>query len=649
MSLHSLFQPLLFSVFLSTSFVSMGGEVKVTRAPYLQLATESSQVIVWRTDGEVKPVVRIGKAMDGLGIPAEKVLVKHSEHLSQGKSVTRAPKGTMQYEASISGLEADTVYYYAIYHGEQRVTPSDASYSFKTHPKIGDKGETKFWIVGDSGTGGKEQKEVHEGMKKFVGEERLDGFIHVGDMAYGSGTDREFSEKFFPVYETTLRNTVCWPSMGNHEGKSSQGESAAGPYYDAYVLPASAEAGGLASGTETYYSFDYGNIHFICLNSHDLDRSPTAAMAQWLKADLEKTKADWLVAFFHHPPYTKGSHDSDKEEQLIEMRENIMPILESGGVDAVFTGHSHIYERSMLIDGAYETPSKNEGVVLDDGDGDPREGGDGSYRKSGGLAPNNGTVQVVVGHGGAKLRRKANHVLMSQVILMHGSVIMETAGNKLMLTMVSSRGQEEDYCVIEKGGKVERKIVASPRKPELKIAKGILAKTGFKMPKKHDPIFGKHTEWEYLAGSNLHAAKGWNDLGFDTSNWKRGKAGFGYGDKDDHTVLDMRDKYTVVYTRKEFEMGDLSKLKGVGLAAKYDDGFIAYVNGVQVVRSLVDYGEGASAKGFHKHEAKEYEFFPLDRYRKHFKKGKNVIAVEGHNADMGSSDFTLDAFLTIRK
>ncbi len=649
MSFNYLFIPLLFGAFLSASVLSNGEDVKVTRAPYLQLATDSTQVIVWRTDGEVKPVVRIGKAMDALDIPAEKVLVKRGEHLSQGKAVTIAAKGTIQYEAYLSGLEADTVYYYAIYHGEQRVTPSDASYYFKTHPKIGEKGGAKFWIVGDSGTGGREQKEVHEGMKKFVGDERLDGFIHVGDMAYGSGTDSEFSEKFFPVYETTLRNTVCWASMGNHEGKSSKGESATGPYYDAYVLPASAEAGGLASGTETYYSFDYGNIHFICLNSHDLDRSPSGAMAQWLKADLERTKADWLVAFFHHPPYTKGSHDSDKEKQLVEMRENIMPILESGGVDAVFTGHSHIYERSMLIDGAYETPSTNEGVVLNDGDGDPREGGDGSYRKSAGLAANNGTVQLVVGHGGARLRRKANHVLMSQVILMHGSVIMETAGNKLILRMVSSSGKVEDYCVIEKGGKVERNIVANPRDPELKLAKEVLAETGAKMPKNHVPVVEKHAEWEYLAGAGLHAAKGWNDLSFDTSTWKKGRAGFGYGDKDDNTILDMRNEYTVVYTRKEFEIDDLSILRGVGLAARYDDGFIAYINGVQVLRALVDYGEGANARGFHKHEAKGYEFFSLDAFRKHFKKGKNVLAIEGHNADMGSTDFTLDAFLTIRK
>jgi len=624
-------------------------EIELTREPYIQLATESSQVIVWRSNSEVKPVIRIGKSLDKLEVQKQEIIVKHNAQLAQGKPVNVAPKGTIQYEAYLSGLEADTTYYYAIYHGDKRVTPSDESYYFKTHPKIGTKTKSRFWIVGDSGTGGKAQRQVHDGIKIFMGKEKFDGFLHVGDMAYGSGTDKEFSKKFFPFYETTLRNTVCWASMGNHEGKASRGESATGPFYDAYVLPAKAEAGGVASGTETYYSFDYGNVHFICLNSHDLDRSPTAAMAQWLKADLEKTKADWLVAFFHHPPYTKGSHDSDKEEQLIEMRENIMPILESGGVDAVFTGHSHIYERSMLIDGAYDTPSTNQGVVLDDGDGDPRNGGDGSYKKSEGLTAHNGTVQVVVGHGGAKLKRQANHVLMSQVMMMHGSLVLETEGNKMTFKMINTKGELEDYCVIEKGGKVERRIVANPRAPELKVDTSAASKTGAKMPAKHTPIIQQHAEWEYLAGVDLHPAKGWKKLNFDTSNWKKGKAGFGYSDNDDNTVIDMKDKFTVVYTRKEFEIDDLSKLKGIGLAAKYDDGFIAYLNGVPVIRALVDYGEGVNARGFTTHEARKYEFFSLDKHRKSLKKGKNILAIEGHNADVRSSDFTLDAFLTIKK
>lgn len=137
-------------------------------------------------------------------------------------------------------------------------------------------------------------------------------------MAYPKGTDDEFQRKFFDIYQPTLRNTVCWAAMGNDEGYTSKGTSGIGPYYDAYVCPKRAEAGGLPSTTEAFYSFDYANVHFICLDSHDLDRSPAGVMAQWLRADLERTKAAWIVAFFHHPPYTKGSHDSDKEGSLIE-------------------------------------------------------------------------------------------------------------------------------------------------------------------------------------------------------------------------------------------------------------------------------------------------------------------------------------------
>jgi hypothetical protein len=249
--------------------------------------------------------------------------------------------------------------------------------------------------------------------------------------------------------------------MGNHEGITSSGVSGVGPYYDAYVVPTRGEAGGTASGTEAYYSFDYGRVHFICLNSHDLDRTPTGAMAQWLKADLEKAKADWVVAFFHHPPYTKGSHDSDKEKQLIEMRTHIVPILESGGVDMVLTGHSHIYERSMLMDGAYATPTVAENVILDDGDGDPK--GDGAYRKSAGLHPNEGTVQIVTGNGGTGNSRKGTMPVMKRVSLEHGSVLVDVVGDTLTAIMLTKTGERQDLFSIVKRGKVSPTRIASPR------------------------------------------------------------------------------------------------------------------------------------------------------------------------------------------
>jgi len=251
--------------------------------------------------------------------------------------------------------------------------------------------------------------------------------------------------------------------MGNHEGHTSRGISGFGPYYDAYVVPTRAEVGGVPSGTEAYYSFDIDEVHFICLDSHDLDRSPDAAMAQWLRADLDQTKAKWMIAFWHHPPYTKGSHNSDRESQLIEMRENFMPILESGGVDLTLTGHSHIYERSMLMDGAYATPTTAEGVILDDGDG--RIGGDGAYRKSKGLRPHEGSVSIVAGHGGTGLSREGTMPVMREIILENGSVLLDVVGDTLTGTMLNKHGKVRDVFSIVKQGRVRPKPIRDPWQP----------------------------------------------------------------------------------------------------------------------------------------------------------------------------------------
>jgi hypothetical protein len=464
-------------------------EAALTRGPYLQMATPNSIVIVWRTEGDSVPSVRWGRSPEKLTneVKVEQILTRVSVDVFAPEFVPRlynipeseeavrrerrrSPASTVpnthQYEASIAGLKAFTKYYYAIYDGERRLAGGDADHYFRTLPKFGKSTPARIWVVGDSGTGGLQQRKVHEAMIGRIAADKrpLDMYIHVGDMAYTDGTDIEFQKKFFDMYQTTLRNTVCWPTMGNHEGHTSRGADGTGPYYDAYVVPTKAEAGGLASSKEAYYSFDYGRIHFICLDSHDLDRKPEGDMAMWLKADLEKTKAEWLVAFWHHPPYTKGSHDSDREQQLIEMREHIMPMLEAGGVDVVLTGHSHIYERSMLMDGAYATPTVAEGVILDDGDGDPN--GDGAYRKGKGLNPHEGTIQIVAGHGGTGLGRKGTMPVMKRIIVEHGSVIIDVKGNRMTGVMVNLEGEQRDLFSIVKKGSVTPQIVENPWQPE---------------------------------------------------------------------------------------------------------------------------------------------------------------------------------------
>ena len=427
------------------------------RGPYLAMGTPDSMTIVWRTAAEGAPSVRYGSAPDQLfrTVAAGDILTKTTEAEDETLRLHSAREDTRQFEARVSNLTPETKYYYAVYSGDRALGGPGKDYFFTTSPPAGSKKPFRFWVVGDSGTGGQAQADVHNAMRKYVGRRGLDFYMHVGDMAYGSGTDWEFQHHFFTPYTATLRNTVCWPTMGNHEGKTSKGATAVGPYYDCYVLPTEGEAGGVASGTEAYYSFDYANAHFVCLDSHDLDRLPTGDMSKWLEADLDKTKADWLIAYFHHPPYTKGSHDSDIEQQLIEMRQHIVPILESVGVDLVLTGHSHIYERSMLMDGAYQTPTVAEKMILDDGST--------TYRKSAGLNSNEGTIHVVTGHGGTGIRRKGTMPVMKSVVLEHGSVIIDIDGDTLTGVMVNSQGRRRDRFRIIKRGTVRSAPIAKPK------------------------------------------------------------------------------------------------------------------------------------------------------------------------------------------
>lgn len=636
---------------------------KLTRGPYLQCATPAGIKIVWRTRAEGTPGIKFGLTplLLDQSLPTSAISIKRPiddlEDPTSEPALASGPEGTRQFESSITGLHPDTLYYYSVTLDDKPLSQPADGCSFRTLPVPGTDRPSLFWVVGDSGTGNKVQLAVHKAMRDWLKKENrtLDGYLHVGDMAYGSGLDSEFQGFFFESYTETLRNTVCWPAMGNHEGRHSSGQTGRGPYYDAYICPKEAEAGGVASGTEAYYSFDFGKTHFICLNSHDLPRDPVGAMAQWLKADLEKTTADWLIAFWHHPPYTKGSHDSDKEKQLIEMRSMIMPILESGGVDLVLTGHSHIYERSMLMDGAYATPTRSANVILNDGDGKPT--GDGPYRKSAGLKPNEGTVQIVAGHGGTTLSRTmAPSPVMRTSLLEFGSVLLDVKGDTLNALMLNSEGKISDTFHMVKSGTVTVTRIAQPWDPPPFTGPRIVPIRGKNsgagpngkppvLTKDARPLIAPGATWQYLAGSK--PAFGWQDPGFTSPAWLTGPSGFGYSDNDDATQIpDMRNKFKYICIRQDFDLSGLENPNLFRLKVSYDDGFIAYLNGREVVRANVESGFLETARGITPHEAqKKFETFALKIPPGVLKAGKNALSIEGYNDDLDSSDFTLNPSL----
>ncbi len=405
----------------------------LTREPYLQMSTPTSIVVKWRTDGDTDSRVSYGASPGSLN------------------TVVDDPSLTTEHEIVLNGLNPNTKYYYSVGTIAGPLAGADNDHYFYTSPLVGTSKSTRVWVIGDSGTANANAQAVRDAYLDFTGTRKTDVWLMLGDNAYFDGTDPEYQAAVFDMYPMLLRNTVVWPTFGNHDAGSASSIGQSGPYYDIFTLPKSAEAGGLASGTEAYYSYDHGDIHFVCLDSQGSDRSQIGPMLTWLLNDLNATSQKWIIAYWHHPPYSKGSHDSDLEAQLIEMRENALPILEAGGVDMVLAGHSHAYERSILVDGFYTTPTLiTGGTVVDSGDG--RLNGGGAYSKpSSGLAANEGTVYSVVGCSGMAGGGTLDHPLMFVSLATLGSVVIDIDGDQLDARFVDSNGSVQDYFSLVKG------------------------------------------------------------------------------------------------------------------------------------------------------------------------------------------------------
>jgi len=157
-------------------------------------------------------------------------------------------------------------------------------------------------------------------------------------------------------------------------------------------------------------------------------------------------------------------------------------------------------------------------------------------------------------------------------------------------------------------------------------------------------LIARGAQWQYLAGS--HPKGKWTDPDYKDDAWKSGSAGFGYNDRGNRTVFeDMIDSYSVVYIRRKFNVAKAADLGKLVLLINYDDAFIAYINGTEVLRVGVARGSGADAGEVKDHEAKGFEAFEIKSAAKLLRDGDNVLAVEGHNEDIKSTDFTLDPYL----
>lgn len=399
----------------------------VIRGPYLQLLTSESIVLRWRTDNATTSAVRYGTSQGNL-----------LDSISD-------PALTLDHEVLLEGLQPGTQYFYAVGTDSIDLAGDSLDHFFFTSPPAGSVDPFRVWVIGDCGTTDIEQFNVRDAYYGFTGSTHTDLWLMLGDNAYASGSDVQYQEAIFDIYQEMLIQTPFASTRGNHETDASV-------YYGLVSNPTTGQGGGLASGTEAYYSFDFANVHFICLDTEGSSLQPGSSMLSWLELDLASTAQEWIVTFFHHPPYTKGTHDSDdptdSSGRMENVRENALPILEAGGVDLVLAGHSHVYERSYLIDGHYGTSATwNPAThLLDGGSGNPVA--DGPYQKT--PLPNGGTVYVVMGSSGQSGTGTLDHPAMYTGQSIRGSLVLDFDNQNLQVTMVREDGSSEDVFVLSK-------------------------------------------------------------------------------------------------------------------------------------------------------------------------------------------------------
>ncbi len=256
----------------------------------------------------------------------------------------------VNWEVELTGLEPSTTYYYRAgtwdeFDEEARTLQGvnlSGCYSFTTAPPVAPSTAYRFVAAGDS-RGGYDGIAANIDRYKDLG---ADFWLFSGDMT-DMGVQGQW-DLWFEAMGPLLKDTVLMPVIGNHEIFERV-------YFEQFALPV---MDGLPEGFSEYaWSFDYGNTHFVGLNSNS--ESAVQDQVQWLDSDLAKSSSNqnivWTVIIFHHAAFSASHHGSTDY-----VKQNWVPIFEKHNVDIVFNGHDHDYERTFPI---------RDGQVADDGDG----------------------------------------------------------------------------------------------------------------------------------------------------------------------------------------------------------------------------------------------------------------------------------------
>ncbi|MHC4832038.1 MAG: metallophosphoesterase family protein, partial [Planctomycetota bacterium] len=348
------------------------GRVRFTRYPHVQNVQADYAVICWRTKESVRASVRFGLTPD---------LDREAKGPADGRR---------RHEVSLRELPSGQRIYYRVFGDGAALGPIE---SFRSARAPGDRRFT-FAVVGDTGKGSRGQYAVAERIREVDPE----FVIHTGDVIYPSGAAEDFDPKFFAPYRDILRGAPFFLSLGNHDIMTWLG----GPYLDSFVLPRNRKA-----KNERFYRFDWGGVRLFALDSSIGFIVPDGKQVRWLDKELAKKHPGFRIAYFHHPPYSSGFHGSNWPVRSVFGKR-----FEDRGVELVFSGHDHSYERLHPI------------------------GGKGKAK---------GTTYVVTGGGGAGIRDIDADDWTAVCASVHHFVRVDVDGDRMTLTAIA-----EDGAVIDR-------------------------------------------------------------------------------------------------------------------------------------------------------------------------------------------------------
>lgn len=329
-------------------------------------------------------------------------------------------------------------------------------------------GAHRMVVFGDAANGSNEQAAI----ARAVAAQRPDAVFLVGDLVYGRGRASEYRERFFPHYNgdtaPLMRSTPFLGVPGNHDIPFARypdssayfaywsqplngpalktGDVNAAPVV-AGVHDAVVAASGPAFPRMASFSFDYGKVHWTVLDSNAYADWEHPLLKAWLEADLAAARdADWRIVALHHPLFQSSRAHLDDQ-----WMRTISPILEKHGVDLVFAGHVHNYQRTAPLRfkptkaGRRGKPVEGEFTVDDTFDGRT-------------ATRAKGTIHIVTGAGGADLydpwqtdvKTSWQPWTRAFVSDKHSFTVLDIDGRTLMLRQLDAEGQELDAIAVTK-------------------------------------------------------------------------------------------------------------------------------------------------------------------------------------------------------